>query len=52
MKDIESETYLKLAIEQLKEILDDIDNEWNSRGSIKNEVREALNQLNRVNREE
>ena len=46
MKDIESETYLKLAIEQLNEILEDIDNEWNSRVDIKNEVREAIRQLN------
>ena len=52
MKDIESETYLKLAIEQLNLILDDIDNEWMSRGRIKNEVREAISQLNKVNREE
>ena len=50
--DIESETYLKLAIEQLNIILDDIDNEWMSRGRIKNEVREAISQLNRVNRKE
>lgn len=41
-----SETYLELAIEQLNLILDDIDNEWNSRGDIKNEVREAIRQLN------
>jgi len=41
-----SETYLKLAIEQLNIILDDIDNEWNSRRDIKNEVREAIRQLN------
>lgn len=52
MKDIESETYLKLAIEQLKEILDDIDDELISRGRIKNEVREAISQLNMVNRKE
>jgi len=45
MKDIESETYLKLAIEQLTEILDDIDDELISRGRIKNEVREAIRQL-------
>ncbi|QBJ03888.1 hypothetical protein SAC12B_0099 [Lactobacillus phage SAC12B] len=50
--DIESETYLKLAVEQLNIILDDIDNEWMSRGRIKNEVREAISQLNLVNREE
>jgi len=43
--DIESETYLKLAVKQLNEILDDIDNEWMSRGCIKNEVREAIRQL-------
>jgi len=49
--DIESETYLKLAVEQLNIILDDIDNEWMSRGRIKNEVREAISQLNMVNRE-
>lgn len=49
---IESETYLKLAIEQLNIILDDIDNEWMSRGRIKNEVREAISQLNRVNKKE
>jgi len=49
--DIESETYLKLAVKQLNEILDDIDNEWMSRGRIKNEVREAISQLNMVNRE-
>lgn len=52
MKDIESETYLKLAIEQLNLILDDVDNEWMSRGRIKNEVREAISQLNRVNRKD
>ncbi|UKM62988.1 hypothetical protein [Levilactobacillus phage ENFP1] len=50
--DIESETYLKLAVEQLNIILDDIDNEWMSRGRIKNELREAINQLNMVNRKE
>lgn len=50
--DIESETYLKLAVKQLNLILDDIDNEWMSRGRIKNEVREAISQLNLVNREE
>lgn len=50
--DIESETYLKLAVKQLNEILDDIDNEWMSRGRIKNEVREAIRQLNLVNRKE
>lgn len=49
--DIESETYLKLAVKQLNEILDDVDNEWMSRGRIKNEVREAIRQLNLVNRE-
>jgi len=49
---IESETYLKLAIEQLNLILDDIDNEWIARGRIKNEVREAIRQLNRVNKKE
>lgn len=49
---IESETYLKLAIEQLKEILDDIDDEWIARGRIKNEVREAISQLNTINRKE
>ena len=49
---IESETYLKLAIEQLNIILDDIDNEWMSRGRIKNEVREAISQLNMINRKE
>jgi len=49
---IESETYLKLAKEQLNLILEDIDNEWNSRGYIKKEVKEAINQLNMVNREE
>ena len=47
-----SETYLKLAIEQLTEILDDIDDELISRGRIKNEVREAISQLNMVNRKE
>ena len=52
MKDIESETYLKLAVKQLNEILDDIDNEWMSRGRIKNEVREAISQLNMINRKE
>ena len=52
MKDIESETYLKLTIEQLNLILDDIYNEWMSRGRIKNGVREAISQLNKVNREE
>lgn len=49
---IESETYLKLAVEQLNSILDDIDNEWMSRGRIKNEVREAISQLNMVNRKD
>ena len=52
MKDIESETYLELAIEQLKEILDDIDDELISRGRIKNEVREAISQLNMINRKD
>ena len=52
MKDIESETYLKLAVEQLNDILDNLDNEWVSRGGIKNEVREAISQLNMVNRED
>jgi len=52
MKDIESETYLKLAIEQLTEILDDIDDELISRGRIKNEVREAISQLNMINRKD
>lgn len=52
MKYIESETYLELAIEQLKEILDDIDDELISRGRIKNELREAISQLNMINREE
>lgn len=51
MKDIESETYLKLAKEQLHEMLDDIDDEWISRGRIKNELREVISQLNRVNSE-
>lgn len=50
--DIESETYLKLAVEQLNIILDDIDNEWMSRGRIKNEVREAISQLNMINRKD
>lgn len=51
-KEMESQIYLNLALEQLNEILDDVDNEWMSRGRIKNEVREAINQLNLVNREE
>ena len=46
MKDLESETYLDLAMKQLNETLDDIDNEWIARGRIKNEVREAIRQLN------
>jgi len=52
MKDIESEIYLKLAKEQLTEILDDIDDELISRGRIKNEVREAISQLNMINRKD
>lgn len=52
MKDIEPEIYLKLAREQLNEILDDIDDELISRGRIKNEVRETISQLNMANRED
>ena len=52
MKDTKSETYLKLAMKQLNEILDDIEDEWISRGRIKDEVRETISQLNMVKKEE
>lgn len=46
MESIESEAYLKLAVKQLKEILEDIDDEWMTRGRIKQEVSMAINLIN------